>query len=426
MNQFLLARYDAARGGVQELPIFPNLTAKVERVARDEVQATGISAPPAPLAFDRYSVTIAITNVIAWVDSKGRLAVLAVPLQNFAAVREDCTNLIPSFKAIVSSKMKESEVDYNAPAGAPFTAEEVIVEAKGFKLTGTLLTPTTGKPPYPAVVTITGSGQQTRDEYLPLAGLEKYRPFRQIAEALASRGIAVLRVDDRGVGQSGGRETLSVSTSANFADDVRAQVDFLRERKEIDPARIGLIGHSEGGMIAPMVAASDPRVAAIVLLAGTAKRGDAIIAYQVDQGLAGDITLTDEERAKKHAEQQEAMRKAIAGDATAPESLKSPWVKYFLTYDPLPTIRRVRQPILILQGEIDRQVTADQAEMLAKAARDAGNRDVTERVFPGLNHLFLPAKTGSPLEYSSLSTNSIPGDVMKELVDWFALKLKSK
>jgi dienelactone hydrolase len=426
MNQFLLARYDAARGGVQELPIFPNLTAKVERVARDEVQATGISAPPAPLAFDRYSVTIAITNVIAWVDSKGRLAVLAVPLQNFAAVREDCTNLIPSFKAIVSSKMKESEVDYNAPAGAPFTAEEVIVEAKGFKLTGTLLTPTTGKPPYPAVVTITGSGQQTRDEYLPLAGLEKYRPFRQIAEALASRGIAVLRVDDRGVGQSGGRETLSVSTSANFADDVRAQVDFLRERKEIDPARIGLIGHSEGGMIAPMVAASDPRVAAIVLLAGTAKRGDAIIAYQVDQGLAGDITLTDEERAKKHAEQQEAMRKAIAGDATAPESLKSPWVKYFLTYDPLPTIRRVRQPILILQGEIDRQVTADQAEMLAKAARDAGNRDVTERVFPGLNHLFLPAKTGSPGEYSSLSTNSIPGDVMKELVDWFALKLKSK
>ncbi|HXU08032.1 MAG TPA: alpha/beta fold hydrolase [Blastocatellia bacterium] len=426
MNQFLLARYDAARGGVQELPIFPNLTAKVERVARDEVQATGISAQPAPLVFDRYSVTIAISNVIAWVDSKGRLAVLAVPLQNFAAVRQDCATLIPSFKAILSAKMKESELDYKAPAGAPFTAEDVTVEAKGFKLAGTLLTPTTGKPPYPAVVTITGSGQQTRDEYLPLAGLEKYRPFRQIAEALASRGIAVLRVDDRGVGQSGGRETLTVSTSANFADDVRAQVDFLRERREIDPARIGLIGHSEGGIIAPMVAASDPRVAAIVLLAGTAKRGDVIIAYQVDQGLTGDITLTDEERAKKHAEQQEAMRKAIAGDATAPESLKSAWVKYFLTYDPLPTIRKVRQPILILQGEIDRQVTADQAEMLAKAARDAGNRDVTERVFPGLNHLFLPAKTGSPSEYSSLSTNSIPDDVMKQLVDWFALKLKVK
>src|SRR6185295_1919828 len=356
----------------------------------------------------------------------GRLAVLAVPLQNFAAVRQDCANLIPSFKAILSAKMKESEVDYKAPAGAPFTAEDVTVEAKGFKLAGTLLTPSSGKPPYPAVVTITGSGQQTRDEYLPLAGLEKYRPFRQIAEALASRGIAVLRVDDRGVGQSGGRETLTVSTSANFADDVRAQVDFLRERKEIDPARIGLIGHSEGGMIAPMVAASDPRVAAIVLLAGTAKRGDVIIAYQVDQGLAGDITLTDEERAKKRTEQQEAMRKAIAGEATAPESLKSQWVKYFLTYDPLPAIRKVRQPILILQGEIDRQVTADQADMLAKAAREAGNRDVTERVFPGLNHLFLPAKTGAVSEYSSLSTNSIPDDVMKQLVDWLGLKLKSK
>ena len=106
MNQFLLARYDAARGGVQELPIFPNLTARVERVARDEVQATGISAAPAPIAFDRYSVTIAVTNVIAWVDSKGRLAVLAVPLQNFAAVREDCAN---SHSFIQSDSIRQDE-----------------------------------------------------------------------------------------------------------------------------------------------------------------------------------------------------------------------------------------------------------------------------------------------------------------------------
>src|SRR6185369_16052339 len=172
-----------------------------------------------------------------------------------------------SFKAILSAKMKESELDYKAPAGAPFTAEDVTVEAKGFKLAGTLLTPTTGKPPYPAVVTITGSGQQTRDEYLPLAGLEKYRPFRQIAEALAARGIAVLRVDDRGVGKSTGVQSLANATSADFADDVRAQIEYLRHRGDIDPRRIALVGHSEGGMIAPMVAASDPQIAAIVLMA---------------------------------------------------------------------------------------------------------------------------------------------------------------
>jgi len=424
MFHFLLARYDGARGGSQEIQVFPNVPAKVERVARDELQATGIAASPAPSAFDRYSITVAISNVIAWVDTRGRIATLAVPVQNFAAVREEYSNFVPSFKAILSAKMKETEVDYAAPPGAPFSAEEVTVEAKGFKLAGTLLVPKTGKPPFPAVVTITGSGQQTRDEYLPLPGLEKYRPFRQIAEALASRGIAVLRVDDRGVGNSKGADTLKVSTSANFADDVRAQVDFLRERRDLDPNRIVLLGHSEGGMIAPMVAASDPKIAAIVLLAGPGKRGDAIIAYQVNQGLERDPTLTEEARAKARADQQEAMRKAIEGDPSAPEALRSPWMRYFLAHDPLPTIRKVRQPILILQGEFDRQVTADQAELIAKAAREAGNRDVTARVFPGLNHLFLPAKTGAVNEYSSLSTNAILDEVMKQLTDWLVEKLR--
>src|SRR6185436_13473614 len=187
--------------------------------------------------------------------------------------------LLLILSTIVFSQADNSKIDYSAPPNAPFTAEEVTVTAKGYTLAGTLLLPKNGKRPLPAVITITGSGQQTRDEPIPFPGLEKYRPFRQIAEALASRGIAVLRVDDRGVGNSRGGDTLLVSTSANFADDVRAQVDFLRERRDVDPNRIVLLGHSEGGMIAPMVAASDPRIAAIVLMAGPAKRGDTIIAY---------------------------------------------------------------------------------------------------------------------------------------------------
>jgi uncharacterized protein len=424
MNQFLLGRYDTVRGGTQEFQLFPSLSAKIERVARDEIQATGIAASPLPTAFDRYSITIATTNMVVWVDTRGRIATMAIALQNFAAVREEYSSLVPSFKAILSAKMKEAGFDYSAPAGAPFIAEEVTVQANGFTLAGTLLLPKTGKPPYPAVITITGSGQQTRDSYLGLPGLEKYRPFRQIAEALAARGIAVLRVDDRGVGDSKGGGTLYTATSADFADDVRAQISYLRSRREIDPARIALVGHSEGGIIAPIVAASDPRIAAIVLMAGTARRGDEIIAYQFDQSLESNSTLTEEQRAKARAEQQEAMRKAIEGDSTAPEPLQIPWVRYFLTYDPLATIRKVRQPILVLQGEFDRQVTADQAAMIAKAARESGNHDVSEQLFPGLNHLFLPAKTGAVSEYSSLSTNALPDDVMKQLTDWLMVKLK--
>jgi len=423
MFQFLLARYDANQGGSQEFQAFPGLGVKIERVARDEVGATGMTALPTPFPFDRYSVTVATSNVIAWVDARGRVALLVIPMQNFAVVREEYTSFIRSFKAIIAANAAP-EVDYNAPPGAAYTAEEVTVSAKGFTLAGTLLLPKTGTAPYPVVITITGSGQQTRDEALPLPGLEKYRPFRQIAEALANHGIAVLRVDDRGVGKSTGLETLKTATSSDFADDTRAQIAFLRARKDIDPNRIALIGHSEGGMIAPMVAAADPRLAGIVLLAGTGKRGDEIIAYQVNQGGEADLTLTEEAKAKARAAQQEAMRKAIANDPSAPESLRSPWMRYFLAYDPLPAIGKVRQPILILQGEFDRQVTADQAEMIEKAARAAGNQDVTMRVFPGLNHLFLPAKTGSPSEYSSLSTSIIPDEVMNQLSDWLVQKLK--
>ena len=423
MFQFLLARYDVAQGGAQQLLAFPNLAVKVEHVAHDQVKDAPGSVKSA--AFDRYSLTVGVTQLIVWVDEKGRLAVIAVPAQNFGAVREEYVGFTASLKAIVSSKLKSADIDYSAPSGAPFAAEEVTVQAKGFTLAGTLLLPKTGKGPFPAVITITGSGQETRDEALPIAGLENYRPFRQVAETLASRGIAVLRVDDRGVGKSKGIETLEAATSSDFANDVRAQLDYLRSRSDIDPERIALVGHSEGGMIAPMVAATDPRIRAIVLMAGTAKRGDAIILYQMNEALEQDVTLTAETRAKKRAEQEEHIHKAVEGGDSSklPLILRSAWMKEFMAHDPLPMIRKVRQPILILQGALDRQVTADQAAMLEQAAREAGNKDVTARVFPNLNHLFLPAKTGAVSEYSSLATNTISDEVINLLADWLQQKL---
>ena len=423
MFHFAIARYDAARGGPQEIPIFPGGNVKVERVARDAL--TPANLPTGAASFDRYEITARGVVIVVWFDSRGRLAALAVPLQNFGALREDYAAFEGSFKGALAAKIKSIEPDYSAPSGAAFTAEEVTVQAKGFTLAGTLLLPKSGKGPFPAVITITGSGQQTRDERLPLPGLEKYRPFGQIAEALASRGVAVLRVDDRGVGKSTGIQTLTSATMIDFADDVRAQVEYLRSRREIDPKRIALAGHSEGGVIAPMVAATDPQIAAIVLMAGTAKRGDIVLEYQVAYQLDDDKTLTPDAKAAKRAEQLDEIHKVVQGVDTSKlsELMRSPWMKHFLRYDPLPVIAQVRQPILILQGEIDRQVTADQAPMIEKAARAAGNKDVTVRVFPGLNHLFLPAKTGAFSEYTSLSTSTIGDDVIKQLTDWLAERL---
>jgi dienelactone hydrolase len=286
--------------------------------------------------------------------------------------------------------------------------------------------PKTGARPFPVVVTSTGSGQQTRDEPLPFPNLKDYKLFRQIAEHLASRGIAVLRVDDRGVGDSTGVETLDKATTFDFADDVRAQVAYLRTRPDVDHKRIAIVGHSEGGVIAPLVAASDPQIKAIVLMAGTGKRGDEVLLYQMNRPLELNPAMSDEEKAKARAENERILRTVIEGGDVSklPALFHYPWTRAFLTYDPLSTIRKVRQPIFIVQGALDQQVTADQADMLAKAAREAGNQDVMVRVFPTLNHLFLPAITGDESEYNTLETSRIGDDVIKAIGDWLQFKLQ--
>lgn len=425
--QFIAARYDTARGGQQRIPLFPNLTGEMERTGRDEVSALNLAVAGKPVAFDRYSLKIAGASFIFWTDAQGRLVVINVPAQRFVAVREEYASFVEPLRVAMRAKVKDVLPDYSAPANAPFTSEEVRIPAKGFTLAGTLLLPVAGKRPFPAVVMSTGSGQQTRDETLP--GMEKYRPFRQIAEFLASRGIAVLRADDRGVGDSGGFDTLSNVTTFDFADDVRAQVAYLRTRKDIDGARIAIVGHSEGGLIAPLVAASDPRVAAIVLMAGTAKRGEDVLRFQLNYTVEHDPALSEEQKAKARAE-TEAFLRAIRENGDVSKypllirALSGPWGRAFLSYDPLTTIQKVRQPILILQGALDQQVTAEQAGMLEEAARRSGNRDVTVRVFPNLNHLFLPAKTGAEREYLTLETYQLSDEVLGTLADWLQLKLK--
>ena len=332
----------------------------------------------------------------------GRLTGLTVPSQNVRVFRVDGTRTATL-----------PRVDYSAPPDAPYTAEEVVVRTPaGVTLRGTLTLPT-ARPAsgVPAVVTITGSGAQERDEALP--GLAGYRPFRQLADTLARRGIAVLRLDDRGVGGSDAGPP--GATSADFADDVRAALAYLRARREIDGERLALVGHSEGGMIAPMVAATDPRLRAIVLLAGPSWSGRAILSYQ--QRYAADSMLKLAGSARDSA--LKAMSKSLDSAAAT-----LPWVRFFLDYDPIATAKRVRQPVLVLQGATDRQVTAEQAHELAAAFRAGGNRDVTETVIPGTNHLFLTDPDGNPSGYAKLTSTSVRPEVLGAIADWLAARLR--
>lgn len=297
--------------------------------------------------------------------------------------------------------------DYSAPAGAPYLAEAVAVPTPmGHSLAGTLTVPK-GRGPWPVVITITGSGSQDRDEELAL--VKGFRPFRQIADTLGRMGIAVLRMDDRGFGGSGGNA--ATATSADFARDIQAGVTFVRGRPELDRTRVFLLGHSEGGLIAPMVAAEDPTLRGIVLMAGPAQRGRDIIAFQNRYAIEQSATIRPEAR-------DSALQAAMVGvDSMA---ANNPWFRYFLDYDPVPTARRVRIPTLILQGATDQQVTAEQAESLAAAIRSGGNQDVTVRVFADANHLFIDDPSGNPAGYWQLKTGEIRGDVIAVLTDWLA------
>ena len=389
MVEQLLVRAKAMGGTVDTVPLLQ--------------VAGGQTVPVVVTWIGADSATINLSGIVfrAAVGSGGTLLGAEIPQQSVRIVRAEGTQ-----------KVAVAPPDYSAPAGAPYTAEEVVVHSKeGFTLGGTLtlpkVRPTSGAP---AVVMITGSGPENRDEEI---GIDGYRPFRQIADTLGRRGIAVLRLDDRGVGGSArGPEN---PTSADFANDIRAAIAYLRARSDIDKKRIALVGHSEGGMIAPMIAATDTTLRAIVLMAGPAYSGRKIIDYQNRYGVEHMSNVTPDKR--------DSVLRAAAH--TMDSLAKTPgWMGYFLAYDPLTTARKVKTPVLILQGATDMQVTAEQADSLAAAMRASGNRSVTVRVFPQTNHLFLADPDGNPSRYASLPSKAVRADVLGALADWLSAKLR--
>jgi Dipeptidyl aminopeptidases/acylaminoacyl-peptidases len=307
-----------------------------------------------------------------------------------------------------------STTDYSAPAGAPYAAENVTVSTpRGYTLAGTLTLPRGASRSHsvPAIVTITGTGPQDRDEYL---GLKGYRPFRQIADSLGRRGIAVLRMDDRGVGQSGG--TFKGTTHDEFAEDARAGLAYLRTRNEIDTTRLGLVGHSEGAIDAPIVALEEPSLRALVLLAGNARPLRGAAQSQLENMARHDPKLTATQRDSAVAAVPHLLDSIARVDR---------YMGTIMAYDPTVTARKVKTPaILILTGQYDKQADPTQVSEWIAAFKASGNPDVSGHVVPNVDHLFVHDTNGYPGDYMKLPQPAqIEPQVVGEVADWLVQRL---
>jgi hypothetical protein len=308
----------------------------------------------------------------------------------------------------------------------PYISEdaEFTNRAAGITLSGTFTIPREDpaapkprKPP--AVVLITGSGPNARDE--DVAG---HKPFLVLADYLTRHGIAVLRYDKRGIGKSKG--DYKSATSVEFASDASAAVDYLMSRTDIDHRHIGLIGHSEGGILAPMVAAARKDIAFVVTLAGTGVIGERVVLQQTD-AMSRAEGMSEAEIARQH-KRVERVVEILEAEPSIPAAAEkvhkqfgySPevdrmlihndaWSRYFLTYDPATAIEKLKMPVLALIGDLDTQVDPGENMAAIEAAlKRAGNDRFTTLILPGLNHLFQTARTGSYSEYEQIEETIAP------------------
>ena len=327
----------------------------------------------------------------------------------------------------------------------PYTSENVTFENKTAEITlaGTLTKPE-GEGPFACAVLISGSGPQNRDE--ELLG---HKPFLVIADHFTRNGIAVLRYDDRGVAESTG--DFNSATTKDFAEDVKSAVDFLNSRDDIN--QIGLIGHSEGGMIAPMVAAEHDDVDFIVLMAGPGVIGADVLLLQQEllsraEGESEENIEINKKANKKivalvidtetHKEAKEKLKKHLKKSKNMPVSpqgmdeaqyremlvnfYSTSWAYGFLKHSPEAFLTKVKCPVLAINGEKDLQVDANQNLPAIKAALEkGGNKDVTIKEYPNLNHLFQECETGAMSEYVKIEQTISP-KVLDDIASWITIK----
>jgi pimeloyl-ACP methyl ester carboxylesterase len=397
--------------------------------------------PVTSVSFENLVLKLAVKNL--FIEYEGVLGKDNIVAGNFKQAAQ-------SFPMNLSREMpaKETIVRPQEPAKPyPYYSEEVSFENKKDKivLAGTLTLPKK-EGSFPAVVLITGSGPQNRDE--ELCG---HKPFLVISDYLTKKGIAVLRFDDRGTGESKG--DFNTATTLDFATDVEAAVNYLKTRNEINFNKIGLIGHSEGGMIAPIVASRSKDISFIVLLAGPGISGDKLLLLQKEliERAAGvsEKEIQKGRQINKGAfdivEKSADMEKLKAGLVTyfkpkvkefpdfktfgmseenylniTVSQLANPWMKFFIGYNPAAILKNVKCPVLALDGEKDLQVPAKvNLAAIKKAFKKSGNKKVVIKELPGLNHLFQECETGLPDEYAKIEQTISP-KVLTEISIWIS------
>lgn len=336
--------------------------------------------------------------------------------------------------APVSQRRPQEEAIAAAPL--PYAEHEVAFDspAAGVRLAGALTVPR-GKGPFPAVVLISGTGPNDRDE-----DVDGHKVLRVVADSLTRAGFAVLRYDKRGVGGSTG--VYPTATTADFAADAAGALRFLKVDGRIDPARIGLLGHSEGGLIAPMVAAEDASVAFVILVAAPGVRGDRLFVSQAAAtsklyGVPGDyiarrkafdealyaaiLAAPSDEAAQARvaalAETGVAQKIVDPSEARAlPAGKAGRWARAFLAHDPAPVLAQLKMPILALGGSLDAQVPADE-NLAAIGAALKANDKASVRKLGGLNHLLQTARTGAPNEYAEIEETVAPS-ALQVIAEW--------
>ena len=371
-----------------------------------ETTAEQIQTAARVVSARRTRITLALPNARLdadlWADDSGRMIRFSVPAQSLEVVREDIAAV--SARSLTISRPND---------------EALSIPGNGFLLAGTLSRPAQSTDTrLPAVVLVGGSGPADRDGVaygIPVLG--------QIADSLANAGWVVVRYDKRGIGQSGGRaESASL---ADYAEDVRAALKMLEKRKDVDPKRIAVVGHSEGGLVALIAAAKEKKIAAVGLLATPGLTGADVVLAQQQRLLNRMTTLTPEEKQAKVDAQKKIHEAVISGKGLellpldVRRSVDNAEFQSLLTSDPAKLVADVRQPLLIVQGQLDTQVepaNADRLETLARSRKNAPAPEVIK--VPGVNHLLVPATTGEVDEYATLKDKQVSRQVTDAIVTW--------
>jgi dienelactone hydrolase len=409
---FLVQKYDFEKGGKQEffayvVPV--ELSLSVEDKGEEKVDFDTTFS-----LLQKLFVNLGgMVGINLWVDKNQDIIKLSIPLQGIEVYREG-----------YKPAPKMAEID---TLPKDYISQDTTFESGTLKLAGTVTVPKDKGKKFPACIIISGSGPLDRNGKVPDLGFSVQ--YKAIANRLSNSGILVLRYDKRGVGQSHG--DFKTASLSDLVSDAKAGIEYLRSRKDVDTNRICLIGHSEGAIIAPMIAAEDPRIKAIVLMAGTAKPLDQVLMEQ-QEFLLGKANIPDEMKQKAIQEQQEFFdwvrgKKEWKEEDMPPQYKelvgKKEWFLEHFNHDPLQTIAKVKCKVLILQGQKDRQVFDLHAIMLSNALDRAGNKDHMVKMFPDLDHLF--CKTEGEGDYAEYAKTERPIDpeFLNFLTDWLKKEL---